>query len=199
LPAESPIESLAESPIESPAEHPAVVPLHVERTVDPAELRWVCEHPLLAGSPAGPRAPSPGSCLGALVADGTVLGVRADGSTLLVRFADAPMTRATVQRVHEAVATDLARSEPWLGAGEGTDGGGLTVDELQAVVDAAASAVLAAHGGRLEVLARRGSTVLLRAHDACHGCRGSADTLALLVAPALRRADPAIEHVVLAP
>lgn len=181
----------------SSAEPPVVWQVHVERTSDPAELRWVGRHPTLAATPPGPRVPSADSCLGELVAEGTVTGVRLGGGEVVVRLADPSTPRRTVERVHNAVVADVTRGAPWLTTHGETADERPTSEQLQAVVDAAAASLLSAHGGRLEVVGLTGPTLVLRAHDACHGCRGASSTITQLVAPVVRRAHPGIVEVVL--
>ena len=84
--------------------------VHVERTADPAEMKWVMHWPELRAAPDGRRVPSPTSALGALLGRGLVRGVRVGAGDLLVRADDWSTLTATV---HEAVVADRQRAEPW--------------------------------------------------------------------------------------
>lgn len=167
---------------------------HVERTADPTVLRWVCHDPALADAPRGGRSLPAGSPLGALVAEGAVAEVAVADGDLLVRAADpadwpglAPRVQAVVA---ELDADDLAAvADAPLVATEAT-GGPATVAEVQAIVDAAAGAVAAAHGGRIEVVAVEADRVQVRLDGACQGCAGAPDTLGRSVEVALHRSHP---------
>jgi hypothetical protein len=90
------------------------VATHVERTDDPAVLRWVCHRDDLAASPDGPRVPPAGSPLGELVADGRVAGISLDGRDLLVRAAAPAEWTEMVAEVHERVVAELGSDAEWL-------------------------------------------------------------------------------------
>lgn len=98
----------------SPSAPPAVWPAHVERTGDPCELRWVCNHGGLAASPSGWRRPDAKSRLAALVDDGTLAGLRVVEGNLHVRAVDATAWARMAPTVHDAVVADLARDAAWL-------------------------------------------------------------------------------------
>lgn len=87
---------------------------HVERTDDPAVLRWVCHRHDLADSPDGPRVPPAGSPLGQLVAGGRLAGVSLAGGDLLVRVAAGVEWPELVAEVHERVAAELGSAAAWL-------------------------------------------------------------------------------------
>jgi hypothetical protein len=87
---------------------------HVERTDDPAVLRWVCHRDDLADSPDGPRVAPAGSPLGELVADGRLAGVSLAGGDLLVRVAAGVEWPELVAEVHERVAAELGAESAWL-------------------------------------------------------------------------------------
>jgi hypothetical protein len=87
---------------------------HVERTDDPAVLRWVCHRDDLAASPDGPRVAPAGSPLGELVADGHLAGVSLAGGDLLVRVAAGVEWPELVAEVHERVAAELGSESAWL-------------------------------------------------------------------------------------
>jgi hypothetical protein len=87
---------------------------HVERTDDPAVLRWVCHRDDLTASPDGPRVPPAASPLGELVADGRLAGVSLAGGDLLVRVAAAAEWPELVAEVHERVVAELGSESAWL-------------------------------------------------------------------------------------
>jgi hypothetical protein len=90
------------------------VATHVERTDDPAVLRWVCHRDDLAASPDGPRVPPTASPLGELVTGGRVAGVSLAGGDLLVRAAAPAAWTEMVAEVHERVVAELVSDAEWL-------------------------------------------------------------------------------------
>lgn len=95
-----------------------VVRLHVERTDDPAVLRWVVHSEVVDAAGDGPCRIDPTSALGAVVAGGSIAEVWVEDGTVLVRRAEHDWGGLTAQ-VHAAIAADLATSAPWLGQRQG--------------------------------------------------------------------------------
>ena len=200
----------------------AVRPIHVERTDDPAVMRWVLNHPGLDSAARGVRRPPPSSPLGALVAAGSVAGVVIRQGDAFIRAADvrswptlAPAVKTALVRELEhlddldrtdigdaagaSAAADVCdvASTHWLfDVAEDADDVELTVVEAQRIVDRAAGTAMLAHGGTLTVTAVDGSTLRLHAEGACHGCSRSDDTVLALIAPAVASVDPRITDIV---
>jgi hypothetical protein len=95
---------------------PLALQIHVERTADPCELRWVTHDPDLVASPSGRRQPAPSSALGRVLAGlpGSPAEVSIVGGAIHVRLADASRWPGSVRAVHDAVADDLAARAEWL-------------------------------------------------------------------------------------
>lgn len=91
----------------------AAVRLHVERTADPAVLRWVVHDPAIAAAGDGPRAVVGDGALAALNADGAALDVSVRRGDVLVRVADPAAWPRLAPAVHAAIAADLATGAPW--------------------------------------------------------------------------------------
>jgi Fe-S cluster biogenesis protein NfuA len=170
--------------------------VHVERTGDPAVLRWVCHDSPVRASPPGPRRPDAGSPVATLVAEGVVTGVWVYDGDVHARLATPAAAADVVRSVHAAVVDALVTRAPWLTRAAAAPPVPSLV-ELQAVVDRAASGVAELHGGHLLVVAASDTAVTVRPLGACRGCHLSASTLDGLVAPALRTAFPVAYDVVL--
>ena len=179
----------------SPPENSTQSVVHVERTDDPAVLRWLCASPSLAAVPNGLRSP-PWQQLPGLsqVADLVVAG---DG--ILVRLHDAADWPRVVGCAHDSIVAALEKRSDWLfepGEPVAPRATVVTVAEVQRVVDRAAGAIAGAHGGGITVTAIVDDTVRLRLSGACHGCRFTDDTVTRVVAPAVRRVFPQLGLVV---
>lgn len=168
----------------------AVQPVvHVERTDDPAVMRWVCSEPSLADVVQGRRQVPAGSTLASLavtVADGSVW-VRVDEAAAWPELA--PM-------VHGLVVDALRTRADWLfvvSAESASPSREPAVAAVQQVVDRAAGAITGAHGGGITVRSVADGTVTVELSGACHGCRLSQDTLRRVVAPAVRSAFPGLD------
>ena len=168
--------------------------IHVERTGDPTVMRWVC-HRVDLGSP-GIRCPSntDESALAGLHHRNEIVGIRTIDGDLLVSAPDTSSWSSLAARVHDAIVAELTRPTgpanlaPWLTAAPTTLSHAMsdamatpTIAEVQAVVDQAAGAVAASHGGRIEVVAVNDTSVHVIMHGACHGCSGANTTLNELV------------------
>ncbi len=172
--------------------------VHIERTPDPAVLRWVVHEPAL-GAHVGRRAEPPvGSVMGALLAEGRLVDVIVPADAVEVSAADADDWAALVGMVNDELVAELGRRAEWLlSRGPST----LIVDripsvaEVQKVVAVAAGPITAMHGGSIEVIAVDSTSVTLRMSGACHGCSLTGDTIGRTVAPALKRAFPALVDV----
>jgi hypothetical protein len=87
---------------------------HVERTDDPAVLRWVCHREDLSASPDGERIPPDGSALARLVAEGRLVGVELRGGDLLLRAAEPADWGGLAVEAQEAVFGELGSDALWL-------------------------------------------------------------------------------------
>jgi len=175
---------------------------HVERTADPAVLRFVCHHPALTAAAPGRRATSTETPLHALVVEGSIDDIAVRDGDVFVRAADPAAWATLAPRVRAALLAELEH----LDAGESADHWLLHADaaspapsiaEIQEIVDTAAGAVIAAHGGTITVTSVDRATVVLRPEGACDGCHRSDDTLLGAIAPAIRSAHPDIVEIAL--
>ncbi len=178
--------------------------IHVERTPDPAVLRWVAHDPRLAAAPAGRRLIPDDSPLGELIADGSIVSVSVRTDAVLVTCSDPATWGALAPRVQAAVLLELEEMDRatthWLLDSVHPDAGSVaSIAELQHVVDRAAGTVMASHGGAMSVIAIDGDTVRLRSTGACTGCHQSDDTVVGLISPALRAEFPGITSVIVDP
>lgn len=178
--------------------------IHVERTADPAVLRWVVHHPRLAAAPAGRRLVPDDSPLGELIADGSIVSLSVRNGAVLVTSSDPAMWGVLAPRVQAALLSELDEIDQatthWLLDSVHPDAGLVaSIAELQHVVDRAAGTVMASHGGAMSVMAVDGNTVLLRSTGACTGCHQSDDTVIGLISPALLAEFPEITSVIVDP
>lgn len=175
-------------------------PIHVERTDDPAVLRWVLHHPALAAAPSGRRRPPPDTPLGRLIADCSITDLAVRGGDALIRTTDPTRWPTIAPRVQAALLATLDQLDDgtagWLLDADLT-GDVPSIPDVQRIVDRCAGAPMSAHGGAMIVTAVDATTVRIRAHGACHGCRQTDDTLLALIGPAVRAAYPAIIEIVL--
>lgn len=163
--------------------------VHVERTDDPAVMRWVCSEPSLVAVVSGRRQVPAESTLAGLVV--TV----AEGS-VWVRIDEAAAWPELAPAVHESVVDALRTRADWLFVVPPESASPLrepAVASVQQVVDRAAGAIAGAHGGGITVRSVANGTVTVELSGACHGCRLSQDTLRRVVAPAVHRAFPGLE------
>lgn len=91
----------------------AAVRLHVERTADPAVLRWVVHDQAIADAGDGPRAVVGDGALAALITGGASLEVSVRRGDVLVRASDPAAWPRLAPAVHAAIATDVAAGAPW--------------------------------------------------------------------------------------
>jgi Fe-S cluster biogenesis protein NfuA len=160
---------------------------HVERTIDPAVLRWMCTSPSLAALPDGPRQPE-----GPEWAAFTDAVVEVVAGSVEIRLPDAAGWAQHAQPMHLAMLAALRQRADWLfdAAGDAAGSSGISVSAIQRIVDGAAGAITGAHGGEITVAGIDAGVVTLRLAGACHGCRFTDDTVQRLVEPAMRRAYP---------
>ncbi len=178
-------------------------PIHVERTDDPAVLRWVLHHPMVVAAPVGRRIIPPGSPLGQLLADDSITEVVIRHGDALIRIDDPRQWATLAPIVQSAILQELddldATNDHWILDTEASEAVSLSIEEIQRIVDRAAGPVMTAHGGHMIVAGVDRSTVHLRADGACDGCVQSDDTLLGLISPAIRAADPTIGQIVIDP
>lgn len=87
---------------------------HIERTDDPAVMRWVCHRADLDAAADGRRLPPVGSPVGHLVEEGMLTGVELRGGDLLLRAPQPEDWSLLASRAHEAVLAELASDATWL-------------------------------------------------------------------------------------
>lgn len=87
---------------------------HIERTEDPAVMRWVCHRADLDAAADGRRVPPTGSPMGHLVEAGLLTGVELHGGDLLLRAPQPEDWSMLAARAHEAVLAELASDATWL-------------------------------------------------------------------------------------
>ena len=174
--------------------------MHVERTDDPAVMRWVCHDDALAASSTGRRVVPDDSPLGWLVADGSLVDVTVRGGDVLVRAGSPDSWSTLAPVVQDRLALELVAkdgvADHWLLSVDATGDTTPSVDDVQHVVDRSAGAITATHGGAMTVVAVEGSTVRLQAQGACDGCRQSDDTALAIIAPAVRAEFPQLVDIV---
>ena len=172
--------------------------VHIERTADPAVLRWVVHEPALGAHVARRVEPPIGTVLGTLLAEGRLVEFVVAADAVEVSAADADDWAALVGMVNDELLAELGRRAEWLlspGSSAQIVDRTPSVAEVQKVVAAAAGPITAMHGGSIEVIAVDSTSVTLRMSGACHGCSLTGDTIGRTVAPALKRAFPALVDV----
>lgn len=176
--------------------------MHVERTDDPAVLRWVCHDDALAAATPGPRDVPNDSPLGRLVAKGAISDVVIRRGDVLIRATRADSWAALAPRVRDALGAELDAKDGsldhWLVVAVGTQVLP-TVSDVQHVVDRAAGGITALHGGAMSVIAVEPGLVRLRATGACDGCSQSDDTTLAIIAPAVRAEYPELTEILVEP
>lgn len=169
--------------------------VHVERTDDPAVLRWVCHHPALATVGTATCVPPATSPLGALLADGRVDEITVEAGDLLVRVADAGLWHELAPLVHDAVVAELRAGATVLAeSSRPREPETPSIEAAQTIVDRAVGVLAASHGGMVEVAEVGSTSVVLRMHGACRGCR-SGNTTGTTAAAAIRRALPQLTDI----
>jgi NFU1 iron-sulfur cluster scaffold homolog, mitochondrial len=168
----------------------AVAPLHVERTNDPVVLRWVTHDSTLVD---GDRFPDTTSAMAALLQH--IAGIAVRNGDVLVRIDDANDWPKLAGSVNDALLVDLSHGAPWLTAPTTTASRQPSRAAVQQTVNDAAGDVLAAHGGRIEVVNIEGPTAVVRLHGACNGCAGANTTVQSIVRTAVLAAHPTLTDV----
>jgi len=164
--------------------------LHAERTATADTLRWVLPgrtpppagrlRALLAGVPEIVRVES--------LADGFLLTKRSGASWRPLGTVIDDAIRAAV-RWHR----DGEHPEPLPAFDEPADPP--TIDGVRAVIAESIGALLASHGGEIEVVEVAPDRIGLALHGACSGCPGSTGTVDDVLATALRRRYPTLRDV----
>jgi NFU1 iron-sulfur cluster scaffold homolog, mitochondrial len=168
---------------------------HVERTDDPAVMRWVCDHPALAAAGTGSCDPPRTSPLGELLARGSIARVAIASGDILVRAPDARDWDAIAPLVHDAVIAELrAGAHALADTTRPAPPAAPSTAAIVAIVDRAVGPLAAAHGGRVEVVEVGAASVVLRLHGACRGCQ-SENTTADAAAAAIRREYPQMREI----
>lgn len=175
--------------------------IHVERTTDPAVLRWVPHHRLLNAAAPGRRNVPSSSPLGQFVTSAKITEITLRDGDVFIRSAgthDWSTIAAEVQAALIEEFDELDRGTAhWLL--EAVDGSAAapSIIEIQQIVDRSAGHAMNSHGGTMVVTAVDHSSVRLRAGGACHGCGQSDSTVLALISPAIRAAHPGIDEIVL--
>jgi NFU1 iron-sulfur cluster scaffold homolog, mitochondrial len=162
--------------------------LHVERTADPAVLRWVTHDPSLG---TGDRCPDADSNVGGLRE--YIAHVAVSNGDVLIRAADASEWPDLVTQMHDALAADIANSAAWMRSP--TVAAAPTVDDVQRTVEQSIGDLLAAHGGQVEVVSVATGTAVVRLHGACRGCSGADTTVHERIRAAVLVAHPTLTDV----
>ncbi len=175
-------------------------PIHVERTADPAVMRWVLNHPGLRSAERGERQAPPSSPLGRLKRNSAIVEVELRNGDAFIRASDSRAWPTIADEVRTAIIGELDDLDDgtatWLLEPTDRTEGALSIEDAQRVVDRAAGAAMRAHGGAMVVTAVGRSALHLRAEGACHGCSRSDETLLALIRPAIRAADPNVVDVI---
>ncbi|MCP3935029.1 MAG: hypothetical protein GY708_06625 [Actinomycetia bacterium] len=175
--------------------------IHVERTADPAVLRWVPHHDALDSAPPGRRTLPDGVPLHSLAADGSIAEVAVRNGNVLVRTEHPDTWHQTVGHVQTALLLELddLDDDPqhWLVTAVDDTAPPPTIDEVQRVVDRSAGTVFASHGGAMTVIAVDESSVVLHGEGACSGCSHSDETVLGTIGPAIRADYPDLVEIMI--
>ena len=176
--------------------------MHVERTLDPAVLRWVGADVSGAGLGDDGDRHWRDEPEFAGVAD-VLEGVAVSGGTILVRVSAGEHWRRVAPVVDAGLRARVAElavgRTNWLGESVGAPSVvAYDLAAVQQVVDRAAGAVAASHGGELVVTSGNEGVVSISLRGACDGCGDAPATIFGLIEPAVRSAFPELHSVVVA-
>lgn len=174
--------------------------IHVERTADPAVMRWVLNHPVLQSAEPGSRKVPESSPIGRLGPASAIVAVEVRDGDAFIRVSDPRSWPSIAGDVRTAMLRELDDLDDgkatWLLESTGRVHAALSIAEAQRIVDRAAGPAMRSHGGALIVTDVGGSSLHLRAEGACHGCTRSDETLLALIGPAIRAANSNIVDVI---
>ncbi len=173
--------------------------IHVERTADPAVLRWVPHHATLEAAAAGRRTPPEEAPLHSLIADGSIVEVAVRNGNVIVRTEHPQMWSEMAGHVQTALVLELDALDDdpqhWLVTAVDDAAPPPTIDAVQQVVDRSGGPVFASHGGSMTVISVDESCVVLRGEGACSGCSHSDETLLANIGPAIRADYPDLVEI----
>jgi len=155
--------------------------LHTERTADPDRLHWAVP---------GRTLPSAERIRQRLLNGAGIVDVErcSDGYTVTkeppASWSElAPAVEAAIRVEVPAMAEGTTRVEV------------PTIETVRAVIEASVGPLLAAHGGRIDVVDVSPGRISLAMHGACAGCPGSTGTIDDVVVVELRRRFPSVTTV----
>jgi len=172
-----------------------MIPIHPQACPGrPDRLRWITP----AGVPAftGPVAAVPPE-LAALLADGTLAGVRLEQAAVETTLGPAGDWARDGARVRTALHAALADPAGWVPAADAAAAGG---DEAlrsaaQGLLDGDLGRFAASHGGGIDLIDVSDGVVTVRLDGACHGCPAARLTLGRRFEQQLRRRCPQLRAV----
>ena len=181
----------------------SALPMHTERTPNPASVKWVVGCDLLAeGSPVGFETPptAESSPLAArLMAVEGVIGVLIGRDFVTVTKSDEAGWRPIGQAINEALRAWHAAGEAVLGAEyrpPDRDQEAEVVSRIRDVLDREIAPFVAQDGGEIALIDFVDGEVRLALRGACAGCPSSTLTLKMGVEARLREQIPEVESVV---
>ena len=181
----------------------SALPMHTERTPNPASVKWVVGCDLLAeGSPVGfemPPAADSSPLAARLMAVDGVIGVLIGRDFVTVTKSDEVGWRPIGQAINDALRAWHAAGEPVLGAGyrpPDRDQETEVVSRIRDVLDREIAPFVAQDGGEIALIDFVDGEVRLALRGACAGCPSSTLTLKMGVEARLREQIPEVESVV---
>lgn len=170
-----------------------MIPLHPRaHPADPSVLTWVTPPGTTPFTGTVAEAPAP---LDALLADGTLAGIRLDPGAVTTRLGPGRSWSQAGPRVRTALHAALDQPTGWIavegdqqsgdGAGSGSDA--VLEEAARGILAGPLGDVAAAHGGGIRLIDVRDGVVRVELRGACHGCPAAGFTLGGRLEAELRR------------
>jgi NFU1 iron-sulfur cluster scaffold homolog, mitochondrial len=172
-----------------------MIPIHPQACPgDPDSLRWITPAGALPFTGAAAEVPA---ALAALLADGTLSGVRLETAAVRTVLGPGRDWSRDGARVRTAVHAALADSAGWSPATDhGHDGDQELRSAARTLLAGEVGRFAASHGGAIQLIEVRDGVVTVRLDGACHGCPAARHTLGRRFEDQLRRRCPDVRAVV---
>lgn len=171
-----------------------MIPIHPQPVAGHADqLRWVTPAGVLPFTGVVAALPDP---LAALRDDGTLAQVRVEPAAIVTTLRPGRQWSRDGARVRTALHAALAEPTGWAPADDrGEPDDGPLRDAAQGLLDGPLGDLARSHGGHIELVDVRDSTVTVKLTGACHGCPAARTTLRRGLEDQLRRHHPQLRGV----
>lgn len=171
-----------------------MIPIHPQPVASHAEqLRWITPAGVLPFTGVAATLPAP---LAALRDDGTLAEIRVEPAAIVTTLHAGRQWSRDGARVRTALHAALADPAGWTPADAGGEADDTPLREAaRKLLDGPVGDLARSHGGHIELVDVRDSTVTVKLTGACHGCPAARNTLRQGLEDQLRRHHPQLRAV----